>query len=167
MLEIPHILHLHGNDKFTSGDVSFSSDFQLFLYPAKTILLTSTIELGLFSVGLDESGLWVLTGDLSDDRPIFCDNLFATSRNSTWNIDSGSRTDFRFTPFRTIEIGEKLDQPIKEAFTPLVGFYEGQFTLHDDGWEISSQQGNMDTKSLKSRFVTALPMTACCLRKNT
>lgn len=69
----------------------------------------------------------------------------------TISIPNGVEQDWKFIPLNAdIIIGNKLDTPIKEAYYPLVSYFENTFSLHDDGWDIEVINPNSpeQTKSI-------------------
>ena len=61
-------------------------------------------------------------------KPIECEHLHLSSFR-TISIPNGVEQDWKFIPLNAdIIIGNKLDTPIKEAYYPLVSYFENTFS---------------------------------------
>ncbi|MDO8140861.1 MAG: hypothetical protein Q6358_05130 [Candidatus Brocadiales bacterium] len=131
MSDIPNIISLAGVGEFCSDGLSFNASFSLIQYPAKTVIIAKiNPEIKKYDNN------WKLKGFLNDDKkPIECEHLLLFS--NTISIPRGIEQDWNFMPLNAdIIIGNKLDKSIKEAYYPLLSYFEGAFSLTDDRWNI-------------------------------
>ena len=150
MSDIPNVISLAGVGEFCSDGLSFNVPFSLIQYPAKTVIIAKiNPELKKYDNN------WKLKGFLNNDKkPIECEHLHLSSFR-TISIPNGVEQDWKFIPLNAdIIIGNKLDTPIKEAYYPLVSYFENTFSLHDDGWDIEVINPNSpeQTKSIAKNW---------------
>ncbi|MGA2467804.1 MAG: hypothetical protein ABSH06_26085 [Thermodesulfobacteriota bacterium] len=72
---------------------------------------------------------WSLSGQLEDGRPILADQLILTKIGS-------SEGDAEFSPLADVIIGQSNPSPLVDARYPLVGMFDGKFSVEDSGWTI-------------------------------
>ncbi len=150
MSDIPNVISLAGAGEFCSDGLSFNVPFSLIQYPAKTVIIAKiNPELKKYDNN------WKLKGFLNNDKkPIECEHLHLFSKPIS--IPKGIEQDWKFMPFNAdIIIGNKLDKPIKEAYYPLLSYFEGAFSLTDDRWNIEvikNPNGPEHTKSIAENW---------------
>lgn len=149
MSDIPNVISLAGVGEFCSDGLSFNVPFSLIQYPAKTVIIAKiNPELKKYDNN------WKLKGFLNNDKkPIECEHLLLFSKTIT--IPKGIEQDWKFMPLNAdIIIGNKLDKPIKEAYYPLLSYFEGAFSLTDDRWNIEVIKPNSpeQTKSIAKNW---------------
>lgn len=148
MSDIPNIICLEGVGEFCSDGLSFNLPFSLIQYPAETVIIA---KINPEYKKYDKN--WKLKGFLSNDkRPIECEHLLLSS--NPISIPQREQ-DWKFMPLNAdIIIGNKLDKPIKEAYYPLVSYFEGAFSLTDDRWnvEVINPNSPEQTKSIAKNW---------------
>ena len=145
MSDIPNVISLAGVGEFCSDGLSFNVPFSLIQYLAKTVIIAKiNPELKKYDNN------WKLKGFLNDDKkPIECEHLLLFSK--TISIPRGIEQDWKFMPLNAdIIIGNKLDKPIKEAYYPLLSYFEGAFSLTDDRWNIEVIKNPNSAEQTKS-----------------
>ena len=145
MSDIPNLIILAGVGEFCSDGLSFNVPFSLIQYLAKTVIIAKiNPELKKYDNN------WKLKGFLNNDKkPIECEHLLLFSK--TISIPRGIEQDWKFMPLNAdIIIGNKLDKPIKEAYYPLLSYFEGAFSLTDDGWNIEVIKNPNSAEQTKS-----------------
>ena len=131
------ILSLIGTGIFTSGNYQIEKPFTVQREFSYTVFLVQ--EDGpeqIFSSQFDISLLWSLSGKLEDGRDILADQLMVTKTGE-------------FTPLADVVIGQSSPSPPLEARYPLVGMFDGEFSIEDSGWTIEVLKSDDNTSNAK------------------
>lgn len=115
------ILSLNGNGVFTSGNYQIEKPFTVQREFSYTVFLVQEDEPEqIFSSQFDISLLWSLSGKLEDGRDILADQLMVTKTGE-------------FTPLADVVIGQSSPSHLLEVRYPLVGMFDGEFSIEDSG----------------------------------
>ena len=115
---------------FTYGNCRIESHFTLQRQLSHTVfLLQEDDSAKTFSYHFNNSDLWSLSGQLDDGRPIFADQLMLARVG-------GIEGSAEFSPLAGVVIGRSCSSLLVEARYPLVGMFDGKFSIEDSGWTI-------------------------------
>jgi len=127
-----------GHGTFTCGSRVFSADFRMVRYPLTTEFLIEGRQVRDVSRLISGPGYepWSLMGHLSDGRQVECSELLATRVRVSLGPEVQRRATL--TPLRCVTVGTPQSRPPASVQYPLVGYYEGPFSLEHDGWAVSA-----------------------------
>lgn len=117
-------LKLTGAGIFRSGNNKFEYPFTVQRQLSHVLFTIETDD----SIFMD-SGPWMLSGELANGLPIYAEDLLCCRV-------SGKERVTELTPLSSVSIGQALDVPPGEVLYPLVGMFEGEFTIEHSGWLI-------------------------------
>jgi len=119
-----------GKGIFTSGNCRVESQFILQRQFSHTLFLIQEEDSAkTFSNQFNNSDLWSLFGQLEDGRPISANQLMIAKIG-------GSEEFAELSPLTGVVIGRSNSSPLMEAQYPLVGMFDGKFSIKDSGWTI-------------------------------
>ncbi len=122
---------LKGRGIFSSNNYRFESYFTVQRQLAHTVILIQHFESTkhLFHLFFN-SNLWSLSGQLEDGRPVAADQLMLS------RIDSTDENVAEFSPLAGLSFGQSSLSPPVEAQYPLIGLFDGKFSIDEHGWTI-------------------------------
>ena len=147
-----------GKGIFTSGNCRVESHFILQRQFSHTVfLIQEENSAKTFSNQFNNSDLWSLSGQPEDGRPISADQLMIARIG-------GSEEFAEFTSLAGIGIGRSNSSPLMEAQYPLVGMFDGKFSIEDSGWTIEVLESDQNAiiaahRSNKKTGVTSRHLT--------
>jgi len=150
---------LNGKGIFSSGNCQIEKLFTVQREFSHTVFSVQEDEpKEVFSSQFNISELWSLSGQLEDGRDIFAEQLMIAK---TGGIDSYTE----FTPLARVVIGQSSPLPLSEAQYPLVGMFDGEFSIEDSGWTIEVLKSNIDASYAKRKSKAwRLPLEGLTLR---
>ena len=157
-MDTPKYIRLEGRGKFSHAGSSFESSFVLLRNPWWTGILAGdegpTAALKAF---VSHSGTWSLAGTLNDGRHLEAESLLQT------DIHQGPHS-FVFSALMEVRLGIQLDDPPTQSLFPLVGYFDGPFSLQHREWEIVAKSGDQveNAKDLAKRW--RLPIEGMLLK---
>lgn len=132
-MESPEFIRLTGRGKFLLGDSTVESTFVLSRNPYWIGIVAEEDSLCLAASGLfSKSSAVQLSGTLNDGRLVKADTLNITK------AQIGSTPEVEFTAFEGVSIGQERDTAPDESRYPLTGFFDGEFALVHNGWDIKT-----------------------------
>lgn len=130
MTHQPKFTHFNGKGIFTSGNCRIETDFTVQRQLSHTLFIIQGDDPAkAFSRQFRNSELWSLSGQLNDGWPILADKLILTK---TEGIDGYAE----LSPSAGVVIGRSSPSPLVEVRYPLVGMFNGKFSVEDSGWTI-------------------------------
>src|SRR6266567_4479328 len=112
----------------------------------------------VFSSQFNISELWSLSGQLEDGRDIFAEQLMIAKTGGTDRYTE-------FTPLASVVIGQTNASPLLEAQYPLVGMFDGEFSIEDSGWTIEVLKSNVNaSNAMRQSKAWRLPLEGLTLR---
>lgn len=159
MTDQPESIILKGKGMFTSGNCRVESHFILQRQFSHTVfLIQEKASTKTFSNQFNNSDLWSLSGQLEDGRPIFSDQLMIA------RIE-GIEEYVEFSPLTGVVIGRSNTSPLMEAQYPLVGMFDGKFSIEDSGWTIEILESNQNATIAERRSKAwRIPLEGLTLR---
>lgn len=153
------LVTLKGIGKFSSGDCLVESRFILQRQFSHTVFLIHEEGAAKISLNmLDNSNPWELSGQLEDGRAVFANQLFATE-------SSNSAGFAELTPFAGVVFGQAAPSILLEAHYPLIGMFDGKFSIKDSGWTIETIDSDKNCAIAKSRSKAwRIPLEGLTLR---
>lgn len=129
MIDKAQFTQYSGEGTFASGDLRIKMSFTVYLQFSHIGLEAEGDDhKNMLYLQFGKSKLWSLSGQLEDGRPINADQLLHTG----W----GEEGHAEFSPLAEIAIGESDPSPPIEARYPLIGMFEGEFSIAHSGWTI-------------------------------
>jgi hypothetical protein len=130
-MESLEFVRLTGKGKFFLDESTVESEFVLYRNPHWIGIVTEEESLcsaanGLFS----KSSSVQLSGTLNDGRLVKAGALHVTK------AQIGSSPGVEFTAFEGVSLGQERDTPPAESRYPLTGYFDGEFALGHNGWDI-------------------------------
>lgn len=147
-IDTPKYVRLEGRGTFSHAGSSFESSFILLHNPWWTGILASGEDAtGALRAFFSQSGTWRLSGTLNDRRHIEAESLIQTG------TPKGPHS-FEFSALTEVCLGTQLDDPPTQSQFPLVGYFDGPFSLHHREWEIAAESGDQvqNAKNLGKRW---------------
>ncbi len=136
MIHQPKFTHFNGKGVFSSGNCRVETDFTVQRQLSHTLFIVQGDEpVKAFSCQFSNSQHWSLSGQLDDGRPILADQLLLTKIGG---IDGNAE----LSPLAGVVIGQSSPSPLVEARYPLVGMFDGKFSVEDSGWTIELLDSN-------------------------
>jgi hypothetical protein len=150
---------LNGKGIFSSGNCQIEKLFTVQREFSHTVFSVQEDEpKEVFSSQFNISELWSLSGQLEDGRDIFAEQLMIAK---TGGIDRYTE----FTPLASVVIGQSSPSPLSEAQYPLVGMFDGEFSIEDSGWTIEVFKSDIDASYAKRKSKAwRLPLEGLTLR---
>ncbi len=134
-MDTPKYIKLEGSGMFSHGGSSFESSFVLLRNPFCTVILAGAgKETAALEAFVSNSDTWRLSGTLNDGRHIEAESLLQTGT-------SQGAHSFEFSALTEVFLGIQLDDPPTQSLFPLVGYFNGSFSLHHREWEIVAEGG--------------------------
>ena len=129
MTDQPKFTQFIGNGVFTSGDFGIDMCFTVQRQFSHIVFLAQADDYrdALF-LQFGKKQPWSLSGQLEDGRPVHADQLVHTG----WALEGSAE----FLPLAGVIIGQSNQSPLVEARYPLVGMFNGKFSVEDSGWTI-------------------------------
>ncbi|MEN6620357.1 MAG: hypothetical protein ABFD50_02245 [Smithella sp.] len=152
-------ISLNGKGIFSSGKCQFEKFFTIQREFSHTVFLIQEDEPNeVFSSQFNISELWSLLGQLEDGRDIFAEQLKIAKSGGTDRYTE-------FTPLASVVIGQTKALPLLEVQYPLVGMFDGEFSIEDSGWtiEVLKSDGNASNAKRQSK-AWSLPLEGLTLR---
>ena len=144
MTNQPKFTRFTGKGVFTSGDCCVDMHFTVQRQFSHVVFLAQDDNhRNVLFVQFSKKQPWSLSGQLEDGRCIHADQLVHTG----W----GSEGHAEFSPLAGVIIGQSNQSPPVEARYPLVGMFNGKFSVEDSGWSIEvfdSEENASCTKDL-------------------
>lgn len=132
-METPKYIKLDGRGTFSHSGTSFESAFVLLRNPWWTgILAEGESAIAALDAFVSHSGTWRLTGTLNDGRHVEAESLLHTG------TPQGPH-NFEFSVQTEVCLGTQFEDPSIRSSFPLVGYFDGPFSLHYCEWEISAE----------------------------
>lgn len=129
----PEFIRLTGKGKFLLGDSSVESTFVLSMNPYWIGIVAEEETLCEAAFNLNSASTTVqLSGTLNDGRPVKANSLHCS------NAQIGSTPSVEFTALEGVSIGQERDTPPAESRYPLTGYFDGEFALCYNGWDIAT-----------------------------
>jgi hypothetical protein len=156
-MDTPKYLILKGKGTFSHAGSSFESSFALLRNPWWIgVLAGDEHPIEALKAFVSHSGTWRLSGTLIDGRHIDAESLLQTGN------PQGPHS-FEFTA-QEIRIGIQSDDPPNQSLFPLIGYFDGPFSLQHREWEIVAERGDQveRAKNLAKRW--RLPIEGMSLK---
>ncbi len=152
-------ISLNGKGIFSSGKCRFEMLFTVQREFSHTVFLVQEDEPNeVFSSQFNISELWSLSGQLEDGRDIFAEQLMIAKTGGTDRYTE-------FTPLASVVIGQTNASPLLEAQYPLVGMFDGEFSIEDSGWTIEVLKSNVNaSNAMRQSKAWRLPLEGLTLR---
>lgn len=152
-------INLNGKGIFSSDKCQFEKYFTVQREFSHTVFLIQEDESNeAFSSQFDISELWSLSGQLEDGRNICAERLMIAKTGGTDRCTE-------FLPLESVVIGQTNTLPLLEAQYPLVGMFEGEFSIEDSGWTIEVLKSNVNTGNAKRQSdAWRIPLEGLTLR---
>jgi hypothetical protein len=132
-MQSPEFISLPGKGKFILGDSIVESTFVLHFNPYWIGIVAKEENLCLAASAQFSNFTKVrLAGFLNDGRPVKADSLHCS------HVQKGSTLCVEFTAHEGVSIGQEKNTPPKESRYPLTGYFEGEFSLFHNDWEINA-----------------------------
>lgn len=129
----PKFIRLTGKGKFLLGDSSVESAFVLSMNPYWIGIVAEEETLCEAAFNLNSASTTVeLSGTLNDGRPVKANSLHCS------HAHIGSTPGVEFTALEGVSIGQERDTPPAESRYPLTGYFDGEFALYYNGWDIAT-----------------------------
>lgn len=148
-----------GKGIFSSGNDRVESAFILQRQFSHTLLLIQRdSSVNSFSNQFNISNLYSLSGQLEDGRPISADKLMIAKTG-------GSEEVTEIFPLTGVVIGQSNSSPLTEAKYPLIGMFDGKFSIESSGWKIETFDSDQHS-SIAERHSKAwkIPLEGLTLR---
>jgi hypothetical protein len=147
-INAPQYIRLDGKGTFSHLNSSFESTFILLRNPWWTgILAGDDDSISILRSFCLQSSAWRLSGALNDGRHVNAESLTLTGT-------SRGAYSYEFSAPMGVRLGTQLDDhPIQSHF-PLVGYFEGPFTLNHHEWEITTESSDQleNAKIISNRW---------------
>ncbi|MBI2354800.1 MAG: hypothetical protein HYV06_07205 [Deltaproteobacteria bacterium] len=152
-------INLNGKGIFSSGDSHIEKPFTVQREFSYTLIFVQEDEPeDLFSYQFDISAIWSLSGQLEDGRDILADQLMVAKTG-------GIEKYIEFTPLASVVIGQSSHSPILEVRYPLVGMFDGEFSIEEFGWTIEVLKSDDNASNTKRQSEAwRVPMEGLTLR---
>lgn len=152
-------ISLNGKGIFSSGKRQFEKLFTVHREFSHTVFLVQEEEPNeIFCSEFNISERWSLSGQLEDGRDIFAEQLMIANTGGTDRYTE-------FTPLASVVIGPTNASPLLEAQYPLVGMFDGEFSIEDSGWTIEVLKSNINPSNAKRQSKAwRLPLEGLTLR---
>lgn len=129
----PQFVRLTGKGKFLLGDSTVESTFALYRNPYWIGIVAEEETLCEAAFNPNSASATVqVAGTLNDGRPVKADSLHCS------NAQIGSTPHAEFTAFQGVSIGQERDTPPDNSRYPLTGYFDGEFALVHNGWNIKT-----------------------------
>jgi len=133
-MESPEFVRLTGKGKFLLNDSTVEASFVLARNPYWIVIVAEKETLCEAASDLFHSGTATvqLSGTLNDGRPVKADALLIkkVQIGSTWGVE--------FIENKGVFLGQERDTPPTESRYPLTGYFDGEFALGHNGWNINT-----------------------------
>jgi len=159
MTNQPESIIFKGRGIFTSGNCRVESHFIIQRQFSHTVFLIQEEDsVKTFFNQFTKSDPWSLSGQLEDGRPISSDQLMIA------RIE-GSKELAEFSPLTGVVIGRSNSSPLMEAQYPLVGMFDGKFSIEDSEWTIEVLESDQNAIIAERRSKAwQLPLEGLTLR---
>lgn len=158
MTDQPKFTQFIGEGIFTSGDFSIDMCFTVQRQFSHIVFLAQADDhMDALFLQFGKKQPWSLSGQFEDGRPIHADQLVHTG----WALEGSAE----FSPLAGVIIGQSNQSPPVEARYPLVGMFNGKFSVEDSGWTIEildSEENTGCTEALSK--VWGVPLEGLTLR---
>ncbi len=149
---------LEGKGTFSHNGYSFKSSFVLLRNPWWIGILAGDEDpTEAYKSFASQSGTWRLSGSLNDGRHVEADSLVQTA------IPQGPYS-FEFSALTGVRFGIQIDDHPIESLFPLVGYFNGPFSLQHNEWKIAVESCDHidDAEELSKRW--RLPIEGMLLK---
>lgn len=130
-MESPEFVNITGKGRFFFDDFSSESSFGLYRNPHwigivadEEILCAKAFDFFSRPATIQVSGI------LNDGRQVKASALHITK------LQIGSTSSVEFTAYEGVFIGQEKDTPPDESRYPLTGYFDGDFDIVHNGWDI-------------------------------
>jgi len=158
MTNQPKFTRYTGKGVFTSGDCCVDMPFTVQRQFSHVVFLAQDDNYrNVLFVQFSKKQTWSLSGQLDDGRHIHADQLVHTG----WGFEGHAE----FSPLSGVIIGQSNQAFPVEARYPLVGMFNGKFSVEDSGWSIEvfdSEENAACTKDLSKAL--GVPLEGLTLR---
>jgi len=159
MTDQPKFTQFRGEGVFVSGDYRINMHFTVQRQFSHIVFVVQGDDpINALYQQFTKKELWSLSGQLEDGRPILADQLILTKIGSI-------EGDAEFSPLADVVIGQSNPSPLVEARYPLVGMFDGKFSVEDSGWTIEvfdSEENTAHVKDLSKAW--GVPLEGLTLR---
>ncbi len=134
MINLLENLELQGHGVFNNSAITTEANFTIHRQLSKTIIIVEEEKaVSVFSDQFNNSPLWTLSGQLKNGRIVSAERLMLAG------VD---KLAVEILPLSGIVFGEIDTASLAEARYPLIGLFQGELEIEQDGWRIEVVDSN-------------------------